>query len=83
MTQNALVGPLSRNLLLGSWRMASWVTRDVVTGERQDALGQNPLGTLIYTPERAVFLIVKSNRACPAQLPPSDEEKIALRLGDG
>src|SRR5262249_11205533 len=38
----------------------------------------NPRGTVVYTPERVVFLILKNNRARPEQLPPSDEEKIAL-----
>jgi hypothetical protein len=79
MASDAPVRPLSRDLLLGSWRMTSWITRDVATGERQDALGQNPRGTVVYTPERVTFLIVKNNRASPEQLPPSDEEKIALR----
>ena len=57
---------------------AGGFTRDVATGERQDALGRNPRGTVVYTPQRVTFLIVKSNRARPEQLPPSDEEKIAL-----
>jgi hypothetical protein len=70
--------PLNCDLLLGSWRMTSWVTRDVATGERQDALGQNPRGTVVYTPERVTFLIIRNNRTRPEQLPPSDEEKIAL-----
>ena len=78
MAQDAPVRPLSRDLILGSWRMTSWVTRDVATGERQDALGQNPRGSVVYAPERVTFLIVKNNRAPPEQLPPSDEEKIAL-----
>ena len=78
MAQDAPVRTVSRDLLLGSWRMASWVTRDVVTGGRQDALGQNPRGIVVYTPERVTFLIMKNNRARPEQLPPSDEEKIAL-----
>src|SRR5215831_17678237 len=70
--------PLSRDLILGSWRMKSWVARDVVTGERRDALGQNPCGAVVYTPERVTFLILKNNRKRPERLPPSDEEKIAL-----
>ena len=78
MAQDTPVRPLSRDLILGSWRMTSWVTRDVATGERQDALGQNPRGTVVYTPQRVTFLITKSNRARPKQSPPSDEEKIAL-----
>ena len=78
MAQDTPVRPLSRDLILGSWRMTSWVTRDVATGERQDALGQNPRATVVYTPQRVTFLIIKNNRARPEQLPPSDEEKIAL-----
>jgi len=78
MAQDTPVRPLSRDLILGSWRMTSWVTRDVATGERQDALGQNPRGTVVYTPQRVTFLITKNNRARPEQLPPSDKEKIAL-----
>jgi Lipocalin-like domain len=78
MAQDTPVRPLSRDLILGSWRMTSWVTRDVATGERQDALGQNPRGTVVYTPQRVTFLITKNNRARPERLPPSDEEKIAL-----
>jgi hypothetical protein len=58
--------------------MTSWVTRDVATGERRDASGQSPCGAVVYTPERVTFLILKNNRNRPAQLPPSDAEKIAL-----
>jgi len=78
MAQDASSKPLSRDLILGSWRMTSWVTKDVATGERHDALGQKPRGTVVYTPGRVVFLILKNNREKPEQLPPSDEEKIAL-----
>jgi hypothetical protein len=78
MAQDTPVRPLSRDLILGSWRMTSWVTRDVATGEQQDALGQNPRGAVVYTPQRVTFLITKNNRARPEQLPPSDEEKIVL-----
>ena len=78
MAQDTPVRPLSRDLILGSWRMTSWVTKDVTTGERQDALGQNPRGAVVYTPQRVTFLIIKNNRARPEQLPPSDAEKIAL-----
>jgi Lipocalin-like domain len=70
MAHDTPVRPLSRDLILGSWRMTSWVTKDVATGERQDALGQNPRGTVVYTPQRVTFLITKNNRS-PEQLPAS------------
>jgi len=78
MAEDMPVKPLNRDLLLGSWKLTSWMTRDVATGERQEALGQNPQGTIVYTPERVTFLILKNNRKRPRRLPPSDEEKIAL-----
>jgi hypothetical protein len=78
MAQDTPAKPISRDLILGSWRMTSWVTKDVSTGERQDALGPNPRGTVVYTPERVTFLIVKDNRKRPNRLPPSDGEKIGL-----
>jgi hypothetical protein len=78
MVQDTPAKRSSRDLILGSWRMTSWVTRDVATGERRDALGQNPRGAVVYTPERVTFLILKNNRKPPERLPPSDEEKIVL-----
>ena len=78
MAQDTPAKPLSRDLILGSWRMTSWVTKDVATGERRNALGQHPHGTVVYTPERVTFLVLKNNRKRPERLPPSDEENIAL-----
>lgn len=78
MAQDMSAKPLTRDVILGSWRMTSWVTRDVATDERRDALGENPCGAVVYTPERVTFLILKNNRKRPERLPPLDEEKIAL-----
>jgi len=78
MAQDTPVKPLDRDLLLGSWRMTSWMTRDVATGERREALGQHPRGIVIYTPERVIFFILRNSRKRPERLPPSDEDKIAL-----
>ena len=78
MAQHTPVKPLNGDLLLGSWRMTSWMTRDVATGERKEALGEQPQGSVVYTPERVTFLIIRNNRKRPERLPPSDEDKIAL-----
>jgi hypothetical protein len=78
MNTNASGAAVSREKLIGTWKMVSWVTRDVSTGERRDALGANPQGSLVYTPERATFLIVKGGRPNPERSPPSDAEKLAL-----
>jgi hypothetical protein len=78
MAQDTPARTVSRDLLLGSWE-------DDFSGHERhrdwgaaDALGQNPRGIVVYTPERVTFLIIKNNRARPKQLPPSDEEKVAL-----
>ena len=78
MAQHTPVKPLNGDLLLGSWRMTSWMTRDVATGERKEALGEQPQGSVVYTPERVTFLIIRNNRKRPERLPPSEAEKIAL-----
>ena len=78
MARDTPAKPLSRDVLLGSWRMTSWMTRDVATGERKETLGRHPRGIVVYTPERVTFFILRDNRRRPERLPPSDEEKIAL-----
>jgi hypothetical protein len=70
--------PLTRDLVLGSWRMISWTYRVVATGEKRDALGRDPRGFIVYTPERVMILVLNNNRKRPLQLPPADDEKIAL-----
>jgi hypothetical protein len=68
MTQDMPAAPLTRDLIVGSWRMVSWVTRDIETGEQRDALGPNPDGVAVYSPER-VFVPDRDERsetACTA-----------------
>jgi hypothetical protein len=42
----ASVALASDNLLLGTWKMKSFVRQDVATGERRPALGEHPEGYL-------------------------------------
>lgn len=65
--------------LLGTWRMLSW-TRELVGGsERSHAFGPSPQGTITYTPDgRVVVLVVNRPRPMPSQVPPTPEEKIRL-----
>ena len=79
MARDTPAKPLSRDLVRGSWK-CSWVTRDVATGERHDALGQNPRGMVMYTPSRVVFLITKNDRRRPENLPLSNIEKVELLI---
>ena len=70
--------PLTRDLVLGSWRMISWSYTILETGENRDALGQNPRGWIVYSPERVMVLVLNNDRKRPLELLPSDDEKIAL-----
>jgi hypothetical protein len=44
--------PLTKDALLGAWRMTSWIYEIVGTGEKRDALGSDPRGWIVYSPER-------------------------------
>lgn len=65
--------------LHGTWKMLSWTTEDLTTGETMDALGANPEGYLTYTPDgRVMVLVVREDRKKVAALVPTDEEKVGL-----
>src|SRR5450631_3868026 len=78
MTAIAQPTPLTRDAILVSWRMISWTYTVVETGEKRDALGQNPRGWFVYTPERAMVLVLKNDRKSPLGLVPTADEKLAL-----
>ncbi|HLW90138.1 MAG TPA: lipocalin-like domain-containing protein [Roseiarcus sp.] len=75
---NTSPAQLTRDAILGSWRMTSWTYEVVETGVKQDALGPQPNGWIVYTPERVMVLVLKANRNRPAGLIPTPEEKLAL-----
>ena len=65
--------------LLGTWKMRAWTFEDLVSEEQRDALGPHPCGYITYTPDgRVMVLVVARERARPANLVPTNEEKIAL-----
>jgi Lipocalin-like domain len=65
--------------LHGTWKMLSWRTEDLATGQTADALGANPEGYISYMPDgRVMVLVLRDDRKKPAALVPTDEEKIAL-----
>jgi hypothetical protein len=70
--------PLTKDALLGAWRMTSWTYEIVGTGEKRDALGSAPRGWIVYSPERVMVLVLRSDRNKPVGLVPTPEEKLAL-----
>ena len=78
MTGSAELVPLTKDALLGAWRMTSWTYEIVGTGEKRDALGADPRGWIVYSPKRVMVLVLKSDRKKPAGLVPTPDEKLAL-----
>jgi Lipocalin-like domain len=74
----AVVVPLTKDTLLGAWRMRSWTYESVGIGEKRDPLGADPHGWIIYNPERVMVLVLNRNRKKPVGLVPTSEEKLAL-----
>jgi hypothetical protein len=65
--------------LIGTWKMVSWIVEDLETGAKQDALGPDPFGMITYSADgRVMVLVLKRDRQTPADLVPTNEEKIAL-----
>lgn len=68
--------------ILGSWQMVSWTITDLSTGEVSPAFGENPEGYVTYSEDgRVMALVLRSDRKQPAQLVPTDAEKMALYDG--
>lgn len=65
--------------ILGTWQMRSWSIEDLVSGERSHALGPDPNGYISYSRDgRVMVLVAARERARPAELVPTSEEKVAL-----
>jgi Lipocalin-like domain len=67
------------NLLVGTWKLKSFVREDVTTGERRPALGEHPDGYLGYALDGRMYaLFVAGGRVVPAGGQPTDEERVEL-----
>jgi hypothetical protein len=75
-TEIALAGD---NLLLGTWRLKSFIRQDVATGGRRPALGEHAEGYLGYAPDGRMYaLFVAGGRVVPAGDAPTDDERAQL-----
>jgi len=67
------------NVLVGTWRLKSFVRQDVATGEQRPALGEHPDGYLGYALDGRMYaLFVAGGRVVPAGDQPTDEERAQL-----
>jgi hypothetical protein len=61
--------------VLGNWKLVSYFTEELATGNRINVLGEHPMGYLIYTPQgRMVALLVHETRSPPKV----DQDRIDL-----
>ena len=70
--------------LLGAaaWKLQSFTTEDLATGQKSDAFGANPSGFLSYGPDcRMQVILTKNGRKAPASSLPTDAERIDLYSG--
>jgi hypothetical protein len=75
----ASVSRAGGNLLLGTWKLRSFVRQDVATGERRPALDEHPDGVLGYGPDGRMYAIfVAGGRVVPAGDRPTDVERAQL-----
>jgi hypothetical protein len=75
----AAVALAGDNPLFGTWKLKSFVRKDVATGESRPALGEHPEGYLGYAPDGRMYaLFVAGGRVVPAGDQPTDDERVQL-----
>ena len=67
------------NPLLGTWKLKSYVREVAATGERYNERGEHPNGYLSYSADGRMYAIITwDNRSPPADVVPTDAERIKL-----
>lgn len=67
---------------LGTWKLQSFTTEDLSTGQKTDLFGAHPSGYLNYAPDGRMYaILVKEGRKAPTDLVPTDAERLDLYSG--
>lgn len=67
---------------LGTWKLESYTTEDIATGQKSTLLGLHPNGFLNYGSDcRMYAILVKDGRKPPATFVPTEAERIDLYGG--
>jgi hypothetical protein len=67
---------------LGTWKLQSFTTEDLATGQKTNLFGAHPSGYLSYGPDcRMYAILVKEGRKAPTDLVPTDAERVDLYSG--
>jgi hypothetical protein len=72
------------NPLLGTWKLQSFTTEYQDTGQKVEPYGAHPSGYLSYGADHRMYaIVVRDDRKPPAEVVPTDAEKIELFDGMG
>jgi hypothetical protein len=72
----------SASLLLGTWKLLSFTTEELDTGQTARFFGDHPSGYLNYCADGRMYAILLADeRKAPADLVPTDAERIDLYNG--
>ncbi len=67
---------------IGTWKLRSYVTTDLATGQKSETFGAHPSGFLSYGSDcRMQAIVVKEGRKAPASVVPTDAERVDLFNG--
>jgi Lipocalin-like domain len=67
---------------LGTWKLQSFTTEDLASGQKTDLFGAHPSGYLSYGPDcRMYAILIKEGRKAPSDLVPTGAERIDLYSG--
>jgi hypothetical protein len=67
---------------VGTWRLQSYTTQDLTTGQKSDLLGPHPSGFLTYSTDcRMSAILVKDSRKAPAASVATVAESVDLYRG--
>ena len=68
--------------LLGTWKLQAFTTKDLATGQKSELFGAHPSGYLSYGSDfRMYAILLEEGRKAPADLVPTDAERIDLYNG--
>jgi hypothetical protein len=83
-TTNVVPAHTCSNPLLGTWKLQSFTTEFLDTGEKVEPFGAHPGGYLSYAADCRMYgIVVRGGRRPPAGADPTDPEKIELFTGMG
>jgi hypothetical protein len=68
--------------LLGTWKLQTFTTEDLTTGEKSNLFGAHPDGYLNYGADGRMYaILLEEKRKTPAGMVPTEAERIALYSG--